>query len=174
MPGICLLILHFLMFEQLTKNQTVVFCMENNLLLFHLTNLILQNEINLLAMHGIIYFKAIYILPIFIFKIYWNGSLLPLCIALVVAALLAHRTKKTYFVKKFRYAPATQLWRGRLHVMGGGKEDRHEPGLEHWSLAVKDGKALENEWRAEVPIPRGGPHRYVGVYLCHLHVVAMR
>jgi hypothetical protein len=70
MPGICLLILHFLMFEQLTKNQTVVFCMENNLLLFHLTNLILQNEINLLAMHGIIYFKAIYILPIFIFKIY--------------------------------------------------------------------------------------------------------
>jgi hypothetical protein len=30
--------------------------------------------------------------------------------------------------------------------MGGGKEDHHEPGLEHWSLAVKDGKALENEW----------------------------
>ncbi|KAF2917924.1 hypothetical protein DAI22_08g019800 [Oryza sativa Japonica Group] len=58
-----------------------------------------------------------------------------------------------------RYAPATQLWRGRLHVMGGGKEDRHEPGLEHWSLAVKDGKALENEWRTEIAIPRGGPHR---------------
>uniref|UniRef100_A0A0E0BPH2 Uncharacterized protein n=1 Tax=Oryza glumipatula TaxID=40148 RepID=A0A0E0BPH2_9ORYZ len=44
-----------------------------------------------------------------------------------------------------RYALATQLWRGRLHVMGGSKEDRHEPGLEHWSIAVKDGKALENE-----------------------------
>ncbi|CAN6235439.1 unnamed protein product [Urochloa humidicola] len=58
-----------------------------------------------------------------------------------------------------RYAPATQLWRGRLHVMGGSKEDRHEPGLEHWSLAVKDGKALEKEWRSEIPIPRGGPHR---------------
>ncbi|KAF0900529.1 hypothetical protein E2562_032125 [Oryza meyeriana var. granulata] len=58
-----------------------------------------------------------------------------------------------------RYAPATQLWHGRLHVIGGGKEDRHEPGLEHWSLAVKDGKALENEWRTEIPIPRGGPHR---------------
>ncbi|KAJ4772378.1 Kelch repeat-containing protein [Rhynchospora pubera] len=58
-----------------------------------------------------------------------------------------------------RYAPATQLWRGRLHVMGGSKEDRHEPGLEHWSLAVKNGKALEAEWRIEVPIPRGGPHR---------------
>lgn len=59
----------------------------------------------------------------------------------------------------FRYAPATQLWRGRLHVMGGSKENRHTPGLEHWSLAVKDGKALEKEWQIEIPIPRGGPHR---------------
>ncbi|EOY02702.1 hypothetical protein QUC31_018031 [Theobroma cacao] len=58
-----------------------------------------------------------------------------------------------------RYAPATQLWRGRLHVMGGSKENRHTPGLEHWSIAVKDGKALEKEWRTEIPIPRGGPHR---------------
>ncbi|KAJ4822537.1 hypothetical protein Tsubulata_043421 [Turnera subulata] len=58
-----------------------------------------------------------------------------------------------------RYAPATQLWRGRLHVMGGGKEDRHTPALDHWSIAVKDGKALEKKWQTEVPIPRGGPHR---------------
>ncbi|KAF3599028.1 hypothetical protein F2Q69_00037653 [Brassica cretica] len=58
-----------------------------------------------------------------------------------------------------RYAPATQLWRGRLHVMGGSKENRHTPGLEHWSIAVKDGKALEKVWRSEIPIPRGGPHR---------------
>ncbi|TMX05933.1 hypothetical protein EJD97_000067 [Solanum chilense] len=58
-----------------------------------------------------------------------------------------------------RYAPATQLWKGRLHVMGGGKENRHTPGLDHWSLAVENGKALEKHWRKEVPIPRGGPHR---------------
>ncbi|KAG6590291.1 Kelch repeat-containing protein, partial [Cucurbita argyrosperma subsp. sororia] len=58
-----------------------------------------------------------------------------------------------------RYAPATQLWRGRLHVMGGSKENRHTPGLEHWSIAVKDGKVLEDKWRTEIPIPRGGPHR---------------
>lgn len=58
-----------------------------------------------------------------------------------------------------RYAPATQLWRGRLHVMGGSQEDRHEPALDHWSLAVKNGKALEKEWRREIAIPRGGPHR---------------
>ncbi|KAB1211782.1 hypothetical protein CJ030_MR5G001779 [Morella rubra] len=58
-----------------------------------------------------------------------------------------------------RYAPATQLWRGRLHVMGGSKENRHTPGLEHWSIAVEDGKALEQQWKTEIPIPRGGPHR---------------
>lgn len=62
----------------------------------------------------------------------------------------------------FRYSPATQLWRGRLHVMGGSKENRHTPGLEHWSIAVKDGKALEKAWSTEIPIPRGGPHRFVG------------
>nr|XP_043617748.1 kelch repeat-containing protein At3g27220-like [Erigeron canadensis] len=58
-----------------------------------------------------------------------------------------------------RYAPATQVWRGRLHVMGGGKENRHTPSTDHWSIAVKNGKALEKTWRKEVPIPRGGPHR---------------
>lgn len=58
-----------------------------------------------------------------------------------------------------RYAPATQLWRGRLHVMGGSGENRYDPAREHWSLAVKDGKALENGWRSEISIPRGGPHR---------------
>lgn len=45
-------------------------------------------------------------------------------------------------------------------MMGGSKENRHTPALEHWSLAVKDGKALEKQWRSEIPIPRGGPHRF--------------
>ncbi|KAG2725791.1 hypothetical protein I3760_01G082900 [Carya illinoinensis] len=69
-----------------------------------------------------------------------------------------------------RYAPATQLWRGRLHVMGGSKENRHTPALEHWSLAVKDGEALEKEWRTEIPIPRGGPHRACSVVEDRLYV----
>ncbi|GMP29587.1 hypothetical protein CsSME_00004624 [Camellia sinensis var. sinensis] len=58
-----------------------------------------------------------------------------------------------------RYAPATQIWKGRLHVIGGSKENRHTPGKDHWSIAVKNGKALEKKWRTEVSIPRGGPHR---------------
>ncbi|XP_004305925.1 PREDICTED: kelch repeat-containing protein At3g27220-like [Fragaria vesca subsp. vesca] len=70
-----------------------------------------------------------------------------------------------------RYAPATQLWRGRLHVMGGSKENRHTPGVEHWSIAVKDGKALEEKWRKEVPIPRGGPHRATVVINDRLFVI---
>lgn len=44
--------------------------------------------------------------------------------------------------------------------MGGSKENRHTPGVEHWSLAVENGKPLEEEWRTEIPIPRGGPHRF--------------
>ena len=60
---------------------------------------------------------------------------------------------------KGRYAPMTRLWKGRIHVVGGSQEDRVTPANEHWSLAVKDGKALEDHWREEPPIPLGGPHR---------------
>ncbi|KAK4367385.1 hypothetical protein RND71_011177 [Anisodus tanguticus] len=70
-----------------------------------------------------------------------------------------------------RYAPATQLWKGRLHVMGGSKENRHTPGIDHWSLAVANGKALEKQWRREVPIPRGGPHRACVVVDDRLYVI---
>ncbi|MCD7446236.1 hypothetical protein HAX54_048434 [Datura stramonium] len=70
-----------------------------------------------------------------------------------------------------RYAPATQLWKGRLHVMGGSKENRHTPGIDHWSLAVANGKALEKQWHKEVPIPRGGPHRACVVVDDRLYVI---
>lgn len=49
--------------------------------------------------------------------------------------------------------------------MGGSKENRHTPAVEHWSIAVKDGKALEKGWQTEIPIPRGGPHRYPHLFI---------
>lgn len=69
----------------------------------------------------------------------------------------------SFFLLDIRYAPATQIWRGRLHVMGGSKENRNAVAYDHWSIAVKDGKALDH-WREEVPIPRGGPHRFFFFY----------
>lgn len=53
--------------------------------------------------------------------------------------------------------------------MGGSKENRHTPGTDHWSIAVKNGKALENQWRKEIPVPRGGPHRLRFLFRFYLH-----
>lgn len=59
---------------------------------------------------------------------------------------------------KARYAPVAAILRGRLHVLGGSQEDRNTPSVDHWSIAVKDGKALEENWQTEPACPRGGPH----------------
>ena len=58
-----------------------------------------------------------------------------------------------------RYSPTVQLWHGRLHVISGARPDRWTSACDHWSIAVAGGKALESQWREEVPVPRGGPHR---------------
>jgi glycosyltransferase involved in cell wall biosynthesis len=58
-----------------------------------------------------------------------------------------------------RYAAVTQLWNGRLHFIGGAKEDRWTPASEHWSLGVSGETAVEESWREEIPIPVGGMHR---------------
>jgi len=69
-----------------------------------------------------------------------------------------------------RYAATAQLWHGRLHVLGGSREDRHTPARDHWSLAVARGRAQEITWRAEPPIPIGGPHRASAVVAGRLYV----
>jgi len=69
-----------------------------------------------------------------------------------------------------RYAPTAQLWRGRIHVIGGAKSDRYSSAVEHWSIAVKDGKAVEKEWREEKSIPVGGMHRASAVIHDQLYV----
>ncbi len=70
-----------------------------------------------------------------------------------------------------RYAPATLLWDGRIHVIAGSQEDRVTPAHEHWSLAVEHGSAKEARWRAEPSIPLGGPHRSSAVVGNGLYVL---
>ena len=69
-----------------------------------------------------------------------------------------------------RYAPTVQLWQGRLHALGGSKEDRGTPATDHWSIAVDHGAALEEDWRQEPPLPRGGPHRSSAIINGKFHV----
>lgn len=73
---------------------------------------------------------------------------------------------------KARYAAATRLLNGRLHVVAGSREDRVTPATEHWSIAVKDGKAQEERWQEEPAIPLGGPHRSSAVVGDKLYVLA--
>ena len=69
-----------------------------------------------------------------------------------------------------RYSLTTQLWCGRLHALSGSKPDRSTPACEHWSIAVENGKALEDRWQQEIPIPRGGPHRASAIFNDRLYV----
>jgi hypothetical protein len=52
-----------------------------------------------------------------------------------------------------RYAGTMQLIGGRLHFVGGALADRCTPSSDHWSLAVSEGRALENNWRKEPGLP---------------------
>ena len=52
-----------------------------------------------------------------------------------------------------RYAGTMQLIGGRLHFVGGALADRYTPASDHWSLAVAEGRALEDNWRKEPGLP---------------------
>ncbi|KAG6741626.1 hypothetical protein POTOM_054901 [Populus tomentosa] len=41
--------------------------------------------------------------------------------------------------------------------MDGSKEIHQAPGVDHWSIAIKDGQSLEKECLFEVLVPLGGP-----------------
>jgi N-acetylneuraminic acid mutarotase len=58
-----------------------------------------------------------------------------------------------------RYAGTMQLLGNRLHFVGGALPDRYTASNDHWSLAVKEGRALESYWREEPPIPLAAMHR---------------
>ncbi len=69
-----------------------------------------------------------------------------------------------------RYAPATQILNGRLHVFAGAKEDRTTSSIDHWSIPILNGQALENTWQEEPPVPKGGPHRGSIIYQNFIYV----
>jgi N-acetylneuraminic acid mutarotase len=69
-----------------------------------------------------------------------------------------------------RYAPTMQFFNGRLHLIGGSKPDRYTPVDDHLSLGVAGGRALDNHWRVETPVPRGGMHRSSAVVHDRLYV----
>lgn len=91
-----------------------------------------------------------------------SGQLGGWCAPAVPDCFVLDTQKKTWdklpSLPEVRYAPAVQLWNGRLHVAGGAKFDRCTPAVEHWSIAVKDGQAKEKQWRKEVPLPSGMMH----------------
>lgn len=69
-----------------------------------------------------------------------------------------------------RYAPTAKLWNGRLHVTGGSLPDRCTPAREHWSIAVKDGRAMDESWREEPAVPVPATHRGSAVVGDRLYV----
>ena len=58
-----------------------------------------------------------------------------------------------------RYAPVLLHAMGRLHAIGGTGPERPRSRSEHWSLAIRGGRAVEASWREEPPIPVAGTHR---------------
>lgn len=91
-----------------------------------------------------------------------SGQLGPQCRPAVASAFSYdtsdNRWRELPPVPAPRYAATMQLWRGRLHFVGGADEDRWTARADHWSLAVSEGEAAETTWRAEQPIPVAGMH----------------
>ena len=104
-----------------------------------------------------------------------GGQLGPQCSPSVADGFVLDTQNRTWAslppLPEPRYSLTTQLWRGRLHVLSGSKPDRSTPACEHWSIAVDKGKALEDRWHEEIPIPRGGPHRTSAVFDDRLYVL---
>jgi hypothetical protein len=103
-----------------------------------------------------------------------GGQVGPRCNPATADAFVFDTLKRTWHslpsLPEPRYAATMQLWRGRLHILGGAMSDRYTPASDHWSLGVKSGQAIESEWKLEPPIPRGGMHRASAVIHDKLHV----
>lgn len=70
-----------------------------------------------------------------------------------------------------RYAGTMQLWRGRLHFIGGADVDRWTPTADHWSIGIAGNSATEPTWREETPNPIAGMHRCSAIVRDSLYVI---
>lgn len=57
-----------------------------------------------------------------------------------------------------RYMPLVHLSGNRLHCLGGTRCDRQSPSADHWSLEICNGKAVEDSWTQELPLPESRNH----------------
>lgn len=70
-----------------------------------------------------------------------------------------------------RYAGTMQIWKGKLHYVGGADVDRWTPRAEHWSLRISGSEAVDEAWVEERPIPIPGMHRSSAVVNDRLYVI---
>jgi len=70
-----------------------------------------------------------------------------------------------------RYAATMQLWRGRLHVLGGSREDRYHSFPSRHAAVAWAGVATEPAWREELAMPHAVCHHASAVVGDHLYVL---
>ena len=107
---------------------------------------------------------------IFVVSGQWGSQCKPATPRAFVFDIVTNEWRDLPPLPESRYASTVQVWRGRLHVLGGSRPDRSTPASEHWSLELTDGLRGAGAWREEVPIPKGGPHRASAIVDDRLYV----
>jgi len=57
-----------------------------------------------------------------------------------------------------RYMPMADYHAGRIYILGGSLPDRCSPAFDCWSLGVREGRADDEGWRRERPLPESRTH----------------
>jgi N-acetylneuraminic acid mutarotase len=57
-----------------------------------------------------------------------------------------------------RYMSLVHMSGNRLHCLGGTQGDRHSPSVDHWSLEIRNGRAIQDSWMQELPLPEARNH----------------
>ncbi|MDA4847547.1 Kelch repeat-containing protein [Hoeflea poritis] len=71
-----------------------------------------------------------------------------------------------------RYQPLVHYLDGRIHCLSGVGPDRNTTMNDHWSIGVDGGRATEETWRSEPPLPSGRIHSANFLHGSGLYVLA--